>query len=184
MMPAWFSQNSLRRPWPFLVGETGLGHSVPSVRPLVPSGWSGGHSSGVDDPEMSCPFCFLTSWLSYSFEDVLDYRQKINLSWLVLLLKIIHSFDKALLKAFVLDTKAKRSSPCPQGVYSHDTKEEKIQVNRQNSLTSIVIIMGQRRDIYLPKCLFIAHLLWATPSAQIFHCMISSDPHNKPAKCL
>jgi len=57
---------------------------------------------------MFCPSVSPTSWSSYSIEDVQDYRQKINLSSLVLLLtsgKMIHFFDRGSLKAFVLDTK-------------------------------------------------------------------------------
>lgn len=92
----------------FLWEKLALAILFPPVWPVAPSGRSGGHSSGFDYSEMFCPSVSPTSWSSYSIEDVQDYRQTINLSSLVLLLtlgKMIHFFDRGLLKAFVLDTK-------------------------------------------------------------------------------
>lgn len=95
--------------------ESGLDRS-PRFHPLC-GHWPGwviwGPQFWVDYPVMLSPF----SWRSHSFQALLGYRRKISLSWLVLLLNYFRAkdslLDRALLRAFVLDTKEKLRRPCP-----------------------------------------------------------------------
>lgn len=72
----------------------------------------------------SAPSLFPNLLVPY-FQAVLEYRQKISLSWLVWLLpsgQVTRSFEEALLEAFVLAA-SEGSSPCPRAL-SVLTREE------------------------------------------------------------
>lgn len=98
---------SLWLPWLLPVGKTGLGYSVPTCMASGPLWAIWGPQFWFWLFRNVLPFCF-PNLLVILFHWRCTGLQTINLSSLVLLLtlgKMIHFFDRGLLKAFVLDTK-------------------------------------------------------------------------------
>lgn len=146
-MPRRFNHSFYGRiwPWPF--------HS-PCMAPRPPLSDLGATVLILMIQKCLAP-CFPASCLSYPLRMCWITEDKSELVLLLTSARLIHSFDKTLSRAFLLDTgsshcgstpsctcipknasppkkkeplcwlqKRMRSSPCPQGVYCHYTREE------------------------------------------------------------